>query len=96
MIVAAELRFGAKKIGSSKIGRQLDLAETIYDVLPLTADVIQSYSDIRVRLERLGTPIGPYDLLIAAHAVSLDLPLVTANVREFSRVAGLRVENWLD
>ncbi|MHA6691860.1 hypothetical protein [Devosia sp. A449] len=43
-----------------------------------------------------GTPIGSHDLLIAAHALSLDLTLITANVREFARVPNLRVENWLD
>ena len=49
---------------------------------------------LRSELERAGTPIGPYDLLIAAHALALDLTLVTANRGEFGRVAGLRIENW--
>jgi predicted nucleic acid-binding protein len=47
-------------------------------------------------LERAGTPIGANDMLIAAHALALGLTLVTNNTREFGRVAGLRVENWLD
>jgi tRNA(fMet)-specific endonuclease VapC len=54
------------------------------------------YAEIRSWLEARGTPIGPNDLFIAAHALSLDLTLVTGNLREFSRVPGLRVENWLD
>ncbi len=54
------------------------------------------YADIRAQLEVQGRPIGPTDLFIAAHALSLDLTLVTANVREFSRVPDLLVENWLD
>jgi tRNA(fMet)-specific endonuclease VapC len=53
------------------------------------------YADIRRFLEAAGDPIGPNDLLIAAHARTLDLTLVTANFTEFSRVPGLRVENWL-
>jgi tRNA(fMet)-specific endonuclease VapC len=46
-------------------------------------------------LEQAGTPIGPNDLLIAAHSLALDLTLVTANIREFERVPGLKLENWL-
>lgn len=57
------------------------------------ADVV--YADLRTELQRAGTPIGANDMLIAAHALSLGLILVTANEREFSRVSGLRVENWL-
>ena len=53
------------------------------------------YAEIRLYLDQRGRPIGPNDLLIAAHALALDLTLVTANVEEFERVPGLRVENWL-
>lgn len=53
------------------------------------------YATLRHRLTRQGTPIGPNDLLIAAHAIASDLTVVTANVGEFSRVPGLKVENWL-
>ena len=52
-------------------------------------------AQIRAELERSGTPCGPYDTLLAGHALALGLPLITGNVREFSRVSGLRVENWL-
>jgi Predicted nucleic acid-binding protein, contains PIN domain len=65
-------------------------------VLALDAPVDAAYADIRAYLERQGTPIGANDLLIAAHALALHLPLATDNIREFSRVPGLRVENWLD
>jgi tRNA(fMet)-specific endonuclease VapC len=68
----------------------------VLDVLPLDIDTDSHYAEIRVKLEAAGTPIGPNDLLIAAHARSLDLILVSANVREFSRVPGLSVENWLE
>ena len=53
------------------------------------------YGRVRAELERLGTPMGPLDTLIAAHALSLDVTLVTNNEREFSRVSDLRVENWV-
>jgi tRNA(fMet)-specific endonuclease VapC len=52
------------------------------------------YGKIRARLEKKGHPIGPNDMLIAAHALSLDLVLVSDNIREFTRVRGLQLENW--
>jgi len=64
-------------------------------ILPLTVDVDRYYADLRVYLEKNGTPIGPNDMFIAAHALALDLVLVTANIREFSRIPKLKVENWL-
>lgn len=63
-------------------------------ILPYTEEAALVYGEIRAQLERKGTPIGPLDTLIAAHANSLDLTLVTNNVKEFSRVPGLRVQNW--
>ena len=63
-------------------------------VLPFTAECSEEYGKIRADLERNGTPIGPLDTLIAAHAKALDLTLVTNNVREFVRVEGLNVEDW--
>lgn len=65
-------------------------------IQPLTRDVAPTYARIRAALERSGRKIGPHDLLIAAHALALDLILVTNNTREFSRVPGLRMENWLE
>jgi tRNA(fMet)-specific endonuclease VapC len=64
-------------------------------VQPLDTAVADHYGRIRSELERRGSPIGAYDLLIAAHALSLDLTLVTNNLREFARISGLRVENWV-
>ena len=64
-------------------------------VLPFDVPADEHYADIRADLERVGTPIGSHDLLIAAHALSLRLTLVTHNVREFARVPGLSVEDWL-
>lgn len=65
-------------------------------VLPFGAEAAIDYGKIRAALERAGTPIGPLDMLIAAHARSLGLTLVTNNVREFCRVEGLTVEDWTD
>lgn len=96
IIVAAELRFGAAKSDSRKLMDRVDLILSALEVQPLEAPADHCYGDIRQYLARQGTPIGPNDLLIAAHTLSLDLTLVTANVREFSRVPGLKVENWLD
>ncbi len=66
------------------------------NILPLEPPADRHYGTIRQELARQGIPIGSNDLLIAAHALALDLTVVTANAREFSRVPGLRVENWLD
>lgn len=57
--------------------------------------MVQHYATIRTHLEKACTPIGPNDMLIAAHALALDCTLVTDNDTEFRRVPGLRVENWL-
>ncbi|WP_439639784.1 type II toxin-antitoxin system VapC family toxin [Nevskia sp.] len=95
IVVACELRFGLAKSGSSKLATQVEAILAPLPILPLEAPVDEHYADIRASLEREGTPIVPNDLLIAAHARALGLTLVTDNVREFGRVAGLAVENWL-
>ncbi len=95
MIVACELRYGAAKAASKRLSERVDLVLSALDVLPMEPPADRHYGDIRQRLARQGTPIGPNDLLIAAHARSLDLTVVTDNVREFSRVPDLRIENWL-
>ena len=65
------------------------------DTLPFDSPANKIYGSIRTQLESAGTPIGGNDLIIAAQAITLDLTLVSDNEREFARVAGLRVENWL-
>ncbi|SPE22457.1 tRNA(fMet)-specific endonuclease VapC [Acidobacteriia bacterium SbA2] len=77
------------------LGRIEEL-ESLIPVLPLDASAGQHYGQVRAELERKGSPIGAYDLLIASHALSLGLTLVTNNVREFRRVPQLRVENWVE
>lgn len=95
IIVACELRFGAAKSSSQRLVQQLELVLGQIEILPFETPAEEHYADIRSTLERAGTPIGPNDLLIAAHARALGLTLVTDNVPEFSRVPGLMVENWL-
>lgn len=95
IVVACELRFGLAQNGSSTLVTQVGAILAPLPVLLLEAPVDEHYGNIRVALEREGTPIGSNDLLIAAHASTLGLILVTDNLREFRRVAGLAVENWL-
>lgn len=95
MIVACELRYGAGKAASTRLSERIDLVLSALDVLPMEPPADQHYGDIRQRRARQGSPIRPNDLLIAAHARSLDLTVVTDNVREFSRIPDLRIENWL-
>lgn len=94
VVVACEVRFGAVKSGSKRLARRLDVLLREIPQLPLEEPVDKHYADIRAHLERAGTPIGPNDLLIAAHARALAFVLVTDNEREFSRVPRLVVENW--
>lgn len=95
IIVAAELRYGAAKKGSSRLTAQLEAVLGALDVLPFEAPADAVYGQLRTRLERAGRPIGGNDLLIAAQAAALEYTIVTDNEREFARVAGLRCENWL-
>jgi tRNA(fMet)-specific endonuclease VapC len=95
IVVACELRFGAIKKESAALAERLELILRELAVLPLEGSVDEHYGSIRAHLERIGQPIGGNDLLIAAHARQLGLTLVTANTREFGRVPGLVLENWL-
>lgn len=95
VIVAAELRYGVERRPSARLaGRVEEMLEAL-DVLSLPVGAAVHYARLRTTLDRLGQPIGPNDLLIAAHALSLGATLVTDNVREFARAHGLIVENWL-
>lgn len=95
VIVACELRFGAEKANSAPLRERVDQILARLEVLPLDTPVDAVYAQIRNTLERQGTPIGPNDLLIAAHALANDLTLVTDNTSEFGRVDSLSVENWV-
>lgn len=95
VITEAELRTGAAK--STSAAKTLRLIENFLRPLAIVefnSNDATSYAQVRSRLERAGTPIGPLDTLIAAQAVARKLVLVSNNEREFSRVASLRVDNW--
>lgn len=96
IVCAAELRFGARKKGSARLTAQVEAILDILPVLALEPPADARYAELRTDLERRGTPIGGNDMLIAAHALTIDAILVTDNVREFARVASLKVENWLE
>ena len=93
-ISAAELAFGVTKSGSDKNKEALALFLAPLHILPFDESVIWHYGLIRTQLERQGTPIGPMDTMIAAHALSKGLTLVSNNVAEFERVPDLPLENW--
>ena len=95
IIVAAELRYGAVRRGSARLTAQLEKILGAIEVLPFEAPAERVYGELRCSLEAAGRPTGANDLLIAAHALALGRSLVTDNLREFSRVAGLTLENWL-
>ena len=95
IIVATELRYGATKKQSTRLASQLEAVLSALEVVPLEAPVDAVYGQIRAQLEQAGQPIRGNDLLIAAHALALQCTVVTDNQREFERVDGLVVENWL-
>ena len=95
-ITLAELQYGVAKSQAQKRNAEA-LSEFLisFEILPFSEAATQVYGSIRTLLERQGNIIGAMDLLIAAHAVSLDAVLVTNNVKEFERVPDLKVENWV-
>ncbi len=95
MVVVAELRYGAdhsarRRANHARIDALIEEIETLYFDLRAAA----SYGRVRGQLEANGTPIGPNDMLIAAHALSRGLTVVTDDAEEFQLVKGLKVENW--
>ncbi|WP_420959710.1 type II toxin-antitoxin system VapC family toxin [Brucella sp. IR073] len=96
IITAAELRYGCHRKGSARLSAQIDAILESMPVLPLDVPADAEYGRIRAELEASGKPIGPNDLLIAAHASAIKAVLVTANTREFLRIPAIKVENWLD
>ena len=96
IVVAAELRYGGAKSGSTRLIKRINLILSAIEILPLTSPVDQEHAHLRHLLAQQGNLIGPNDLLIAAHALSEHLTVVTANTREFSRVPKLSLENWLE
>ena len=94
-VTLSELRYGVcKSQHIEKNTKALDEFIVPLEIWPFDEDAARIYGDIRASLERAGTPIGSMDMLIATHAVSLGVTLVTGNTREFSRVAGLMLTDW--
>ena len=93
-VVASELAYGVAKSRSGRNRRALEMFLAPLEVLPFDERAVWVYGDLRAELERDGRSIGALDTMIAAHALSLDATLVTNNVREFSRVPRLNLENW--
>lgn len=94
-ITYSELRHGVEKSQYVERNRAaLTLFLSSISILPFDSFAAEEYGKIRADLEKKGTPIGPMDLLIAAHAKSQDLILVTNNTREFKRVNNLNIEDW--
>ncbi len=96
VVTQAEVWFGMqlRTVAAHTQARISELLEG-FEVLPLDSAVAASYALVRARLHKTGTLIGPNDLWIAAHALSREMTLVTNNTREFKRVPGLKLENWV-
>ena len=94
-VVAAELAFGVAKSGSARNREALDMFLAPLTILPFDAAAVWIYGDLCADLERRGTPIGSLDTMIAAHALSQQALLVTNNTREFAKVPGLQLDNWV-
>ncbi|WP_456407941.1 type II toxin-antitoxin system tRNA(fMet)-specific endonuclease VapC [Thiolapillus sp.] len=96
-ITWGELVYGAEH--SSRPEENLAVIESMaarLDILPFTKHDADHFGQIRAELRHSGNPIGPYDMMIAGHARARALVLVTNNMQEFQRVAGLRLSNWMD
>ncbi len=94
-ITLSELRYGAAKSAHhEKNSKALDEFIIPLEVASFDEDAAHVYGDIRANLEKAGMPIGAMDMLIAAHAISLGIPLVTNNIREFARIPSLNIVDW--
>ncbi len=96
IIVAAELQFGIRKKDSTASTQRVENLLEVIQVLDFKSLADYQYGEIRNHLQKMGTPIDPNDLLIAAHALAENLVIVTDNMREFERVPDLKIENWLE
>jgi len=94
-VVAAELAYGVAKSGSARNRQALEMFLAPLIILPFDDAAVWAYGNLGAELERKGTPIGALDTMIAAHALSQQSTLVTNNTREFARVPGLALENWV-
>ena len=94
-LVAAELRYGAERVKSSKLVAMVEAWLGLFTIAPWDDDAARTYAKVRTALDAKGKPIGNLDVLIASHARARGATLVTNNTRHFSQVPGLHLENWL-
>jgi tRNA(fMet)-specific endonuclease VapC len=94
-ITLAELRFGADSKGSRRLHRLIDTFVSSVQVLPFDQAAADRFGVVALALAKRGEPIGTFDTLIAAHAQSRGVILVTNNTKHFQRVSGLKIANWL-
>lgn len=95
-VVLGELEYGVYKSAHREANAQrLEVAVSLLELVPLDATAARQYGEIRAGLESIGRPIGSNDLWIAAQALAVGATLVTDNTEEFTRIRGLRLENWL-
>jgi tRNA(fMet)-specific endonuclease VapC len=94
-IALAELRFGAEARRSQRLHRIISTFVESVEVVAFDQRAADRFATVATSLARRGTPIGSFDTLMAAHALSLGLTFVTNNTHHFSRIAGLNTENWL-
>ncbi len=95
-ITVAELFYGAEKSKAKKKNRTIvENFVSTFEIIPFDEKCCKTYAKIRASLEKVGAPIGPMDLLMASISLANNFTLITNNVREFRRVKGLKLENWL-
>ena len=94
-ITLSELMYGVSK-SSKPEQNQMALTQFLapLEILPYTDNAAQYYGELRIHLEKQGTPIGSLDMLIAAHALSAACTLITNNEKEFNRIPNLKIQNW--
>jgi tRNA(fMet)-specific endonuclease VapC len=96
-VTVGELEYGSAKSKWGERSRNvMNLFLSTYTILPFDRNDASTFGRLRAELARKGTPIGPYDIQIAAHGISRNLIVVTHNTSEFSRVPGIQLEDWVE
>ncbi|WP_288612888.1 type II toxin-antitoxin system VapC family toxin [uncultured Victivallis sp.] len=93
-ITAAELQYGAQKRKSQLLTRNVNAYCNLVPICDWTREAAETYAEMRVELEKHGTPVGSMDMLIAASAIAEGAILITNNIAHFSKIGKLRIENW--
>ncbi len=93
-ITAAELQYGAQKRKSQLLTRNVNAYCNLVPICEWTREAAETYAEMRVELEKHGTPVGSMDMLIAASAIAEGAILITNNIAHFSKIGKLRIENW--